>query len=195
LAAPQFQFSENERKETMKSIFGRFCVTAVVVVGNLGLITATRTAFAGEGCTGVPEYYFHTACEIHDECYDTGRSIRTDCDKEFLHNMKTECESNPDADACKSMATIYYLGVRLGAACHYMNGSECEIDHSSDPIVSGDPFANDASFWHTGEEGRTPQGYDYFETINGQCYHVLCVAGDGTPFCKNEYYVESNSPC
>jgi hypothetical protein len=123
----------------MQSHSSRFYRLLMAIVWSFSIMSAQppRLALAQyDGCTAVPDYYFKEVCNIHDECYDTARLSREDCDHEFLDSMESACASRPDASACEFVAGIYYLGVRLFSACSYKDNPECQSDGSNHTTVN-----------------------------------------------------------
>lgn len=64
---------------------------------------------------------FRAACNIHDVCYATPGRRKTDCDTEFLHNMKETCNfpGVPNLLAggtttCRAAANAVHRGVLIG---------------------------------------------------------------------------------
>jgi hypothetical protein len=133
------------KEETTMTPMNKLLMTlrAVVLIFGVMAVQLPELVLAGPGCTGVPDYIFKSACEIHDECYDSARLSREGCDNEFLIEMHLACDSNPDRSNCMDIANLYHWGVTAFAACHYAQGSlpECQVDHSGDTIVSGDIVA------------------------------------------------------
>lgn len=65
---------------------------------------------------------FSGACKAHDDCYDTCGRSKSNCDRDFLGNMRTACNraySKPyeavTRNACNRIADGYYEAVsRMG---------------------------------------------------------------------------------
>jgi len=55
---------------------------------------------------------FRPACACHDACLQTCTS-RCDCDRQFLCNMQSACDSSCNPRACYRKARMYYGMARL----------------------------------------------------------------------------------
>jgi hypothetical protein len=92
-----------------------------------GVTHATEAEFCGNDFVSVPDsgesFDFGASCEAHDECYaqyaGTNERNRLACDRAFLADMNASCDEmwarwSGDWLRCRSVASIYYVGVRLG---------------------------------------------------------------------------------
>ncbi len=52
---------------------------------------------------------FRPACQGHDTCEGSPR----DCDRRFLHDMYTACDSSTNPRKCRRKARSYFLGSRM----------------------------------------------------------------------------------
>jgi hypothetical protein len=52
---------------------------------------------------------FRPSCQAHDTCEGTPR----DCDRQFLQNMYTACDSSTDPRKCRKKARNYFLASRI----------------------------------------------------------------------------------
>jgi hypothetical protein len=64
----------------------------------------------------VPQGYrgadFRPACRKHDRCYGGGGAKR-DCDRQFLRDLQSACESSSRPRACRRRARRMYVAVHL----------------------------------------------------------------------------------
>jgi Prokaryotic phospholipase A2 len=127
----------------MKSRYSCVPESLLTVILSLGVmaIQPSEPAFAGPGCTGVPDYIFYDACNNHDECYDSARLSRHVCDNLFLDDMYRACDAENRETYCHAVANTYYAGVWILAHCHY-GSNQTECDEPIPPIVrpSFEPF-------------------------------------------------------
>lgn len=85
---------------------------------------ALRDLVSGDGCTSAPELWFHSACMIHDQDYETkidedGNSItRKQADERFLQNMK---KASPNALVRITLPYLYYAAVRIFGGSYWDN--------------------------------------------------------------------------
>jgi hypothetical protein len=86
----------------------------------------------GDSCTGVPDSFgsavFTAACARHDLCYSRQSTLdRLECDRRLLRDLMAACTaayypSQPGLLlTCYTVATIYYVGVRLFGG-HFYDG-------------------------------------------------------------------------
>ena len=85
-------------------------------------LSSTSTA-EGDSCTAVPDNFgranFTTACNDHDDCYAPDSTTdRAACDLQLLLDLRTACSKAYPTQpglllTCYTVATIYYVGVRL----------------------------------------------------------------------------------
>jgi len=54
----------------------------------------------------------NSACQIHDQCYDTLGSDREMCDLQFYNNMARACQNSTSPNACLVAAGVYGVSVR-----------------------------------------------------------------------------------
>jgi hypothetical protein len=92
-------------------------------------LSSTSTA-EGDSCTAVPDNFgaanFTTACKNHDDCYAPDSTTpRAECDLQLLLDLRAACAAAyyPAQPGllltCYTVATIYYIGVRLFGASFY----------------------------------------------------------------------------
>jgi len=82
-----------------------------------------------DSCNFVPDSFgpanFAPACDQHDDCYsNTVGTSRLDCDRAFLLSLTAACMAAPFAQpglrlTCYTVASIYFVGVRLFGANFY----------------------------------------------------------------------------
>ena len=82
-----------------------------------------------DSCTAVPDNFgradFTSACDIHDQCYSPQSSTdRLQCDRQLLTNLRLACYQTYSANyallrSCYTVASIYYIGVRLFGGFFY----------------------------------------------------------------------------
>jgi hypothetical protein len=63
-----------------------------------------------QGARGVD---FRSACQRHDDCYDTPGVCRKDCDKQLLHDMLALCDEAGNPHGSRLRAYTGYISVRL----------------------------------------------------------------------------------
>jgi Prokaryotic phospholipase A2 len=121
-------------------------VLLVAAVAVLGLsLSATAEAHGvdqyghqSNGCTNVPDFVFHSACDQHDWCYDSpeipnSEVGRLTCDDRFLGDMYQACSSEfptvwykpwtyVQRGFCDATAQVYYQGVRTFGAIFFKKG-------------------------------------------------------------------------
>lgn len=100
-------------------------------------------------CTAVPEYYFHSACVEHDDCYSPSSYLsRRQCDDDFRSDMHHVCETEPAVvlvppytAGCKVVAEGYYQGVVWWGEDHYdgRGGDGYDDDDDDDDDVPPPP--------------------------------------------------------
>ena len=93
-------------------------------------LSSTSTA-EGDSCTAVPDNFgranFTKACNAHDDCYAADSTTdRAECDLQLLIDLRAAClhayRSQPGLLlTCYTVATIYYVGVRLFGASFYQS--------------------------------------------------------------------------
>jgi hypothetical protein len=57
---------------------------------------------------------FRPACRRHDNCYDTPGSNKRECDRQFLHDLQCSCKYSENPIACRCVARMFYVSVKLG---------------------------------------------------------------------------------
>jgi hypothetical protein len=79
----------------------------------IGTNADTVLAAGSDGCTGVPDLIFLSACQAHDSCYE-GTAKKSVCDRQFLDDM---LDAIQDAKADWVIQTIYPYSISsaLGA--------------------------------------------------------------------------------
>ena len=87
---------------------------------------------SADSCNFVPDSFgladFTSACDKHDACYSNTLGIsRLDCDLAFLTSLNQAClDAYHDQPAplvtCFTVASIYFIGVRLFGASFYKGG-------------------------------------------------------------------------
>ena len=86
-------------------------------------LSSTSTA-EGDSCTAVPDRFgradFTEACDLHDACYGEQTLVidRVECDQRLLLGLRDACYDAYRFQpglllTCYTVATIYYVGVRL----------------------------------------------------------------------------------
>jgi len=70
-----------------------------------------------DGCSasifkGGMDHFFEAICNVHDRCYITPTTTQTQCDNQFLQNMKNKCSIGTGAlfsyPLCISMANVAF---------------------------------------------------------------------------------------
>lgn len=114
----------------------------------------------GQGLSSyVPEYHFHDACCVHDQCYDTARLSREDCDREFLWNMNTACDLHPDDSSCRFWASTYHWAVGQFSENNYNGPPDPYVpDPSTITLASGVGWDWEGSPSYEGGGGRSSSG-------------------------------------
>ena len=91
---------------------------------------STSTSGDADSCTAVPDRFgladFGPACATHDLCYSSSTD-RLQCDLALFATMREECNraygDNPGLRlTCFTVATIYFIGVRIFGAHFYAGG-------------------------------------------------------------------------
>ena len=82
-----------------------------------------------DSCNFVPDTFgaakFAAACDAHDDCYSSSTD-RLTCDLLFLAALRDACNAYPEGSplrlTCYTIASIYFVGVRLFGASFYILG-------------------------------------------------------------------------
>jgi hypothetical protein len=117
---------------------------SLVSAGSKGRVAWTST-IPGAGCGStysswiVPDWNMKDACIKHDSCYDTCGKKKTDCDSQFLANMRALCAEKYKATTllskagravCNKQAVLYHAAVaKLGNGpwTSAQNAQKCPI--------------------------------------------------------------------
>lgn len=121
----------------MKQFILHSIAVAVIIAGGIFIFNTLQTtpsaqAKPGNECSYVPEKYRHfdfsEACQEHDDCYAERDMSRKRCDKAFYRNMKSICRELDDGyRRCRTVAYIYYKGVRLFGAPMYNQDTDSRM--------------------------------------------------------------------
>ena len=110
----------------------RLLLTVILASAVALFIAGSGTAAAQEpGACGTqqfdvpdsgPYFDFTEACMNHDDCVDLAQDARDRwrCDELFRQEMLASCaadfsRTDPRYSLCRTQATVYYLGVRIGS--------------------------------------------------------------------------------
>lgn len=97
-------------------------------------------------------------CDLHDACYGTCGSSKTECDHAFLSHMLAVCDSLPPSqsgcvDTCRAFAGTYFAAVAAVDADGFLSGQErnCQCTCEADTSACG----NGVCEIHLGESSGT----------------------------------------
>jgi len=118
-------------------------LTAILVALGVIVLTPAVVEAQVDTCTAVPDsgetFDFAAACATHDRCYierpygesDRGRK---ECDLDFRASMLGWCNENwpsrsdwDERATCKSVAWLYYYGVRLFGGLGWAGGGDAKL--------------------------------------------------------------------
>jgi len=145
-------------------------------------------------------------CDLHDACYSTCGTSRTECDEDFLANMLAICDSLPASDAqclieCRLYAQAYYSAVVAAGGPAYLNdqrlGCICPCDPGVDPSACGDGTCNIEGGESTGNcasdcSGALPGGA--LCVVDDDCASGICGPSASCTQCGNGL-CESGESC
>ena len=97
-----------------------------VLIAGSGTASAQEPDACGTEQFDVPDsgayFDFTEACMGHDNCVDEASTVleRSRCDEQFRQDMLASCAEDfsrvdPRYSLCRTQATIYYMGVRIGS--------------------------------------------------------------------------------
>ena len=75
-----------------------------------GFVTAAKELITGDGCTGVPDFWWRRCCDEHDEDYKKKTMSRARADWKFLKCLRRRAKT---VFGRWIIAPAYYIGVRV----------------------------------------------------------------------------------
>jgi hypothetical protein len=70
----------------------------------------------GDGCTGVPDFWWRQCCDQHDKDYSEGVISRAEADKKFYKCLRGTAKTLPGKIF---VSFYYYAGVRIFGGKYY----------------------------------------------------------------------------
>lgn len=81
-----------------------------------GFATAAKELIKGDGCTGVPDFWWRECCDEHDRDYTDKKMTRAKADMKFYRCLRKKAKT---IFGQWLIAPLYYVGVRLLAKSHW----------------------------------------------------------------------------